>query len=42
MSFDDDHARFRKQNAPQVMAVVRHIALNLLQLTKKPDETAIN
>jgi predicted transposase YbfD/YdcC len=34
MSFDDDHSRIRKQNAPQVMAVVRHIALNLLQLTK--------
>lgn len=34
MAFDDDHSRIRKQNAPQVMAVVRHIALNLLQLTK--------
>lgn len=34
MSFDEDHSRIRKQNAPQVMAVIRHIALNLLQLTK--------
>lgn len=34
MSFNDDHSRIRKENAPQVMAVVRHIALNLLQLTK--------
>lgn len=34
MSFNDDHSRIRKENAPQVMAIVRHIALNLLQLTK--------
>jgi predicted transposase YbfD/YdcC len=34
MSFNDDYSRIRKENAPQVMAVVRHIALNLLQLTK--------
>ena len=34
MSFNEDHSRIRKENAPQVMAVVRHIALNLLQLTK--------
>lgn len=34
MSFGDDQSRIRKENAPQVMAVVRHIALNLLQLTK--------
>lgn len=34
MSFNEDQSRIRKQNAPQVMAVIRHIALNLLQLTK--------
>jgi predicted transposase YbfD/YdcC len=34
MSFGDDQSRIRKENAPQVMAVMRHIALNLLQLTK--------
>ena len=34
MSFGEDQSRIRKHNAPQVMAVFRHIALNLLQLTK--------
>jgi hypothetical protein len=34
MSFGDDQSRIRKENAPQAMAIVRHIALNLLQLTK--------
>lgn len=34
MSFGEDNSRIRKQNAPQVMAIIRHIALNLLQLTK--------
>jgi predicted transposase YbfD/YdcC len=34
MSFGDDQSRIRKENAPQAMAVIRHIALNLLQLTK--------
>ena len=34
MSFGEDQSRIRKENAPQVMAVVRHIALNLLQLKK--------
>lgn len=34
MSFGEDQSRIRKDNAPQVMAVIRHIALNLLQLTK--------
>ena len=34
MSFGDDQSRIRKENAPQVMAVMRHIALNLLQLAK--------
>ncbi|HWY34993.1 MAG TPA: ISAs1 family transposase [Nitrosopumilaceae archaeon] len=34
MSFNEDQSRIRKENAPQIMAIVRHIALNLLQLTK--------
>lgn len=31
MSFGEDSSRIRKENAPQVMAVIRHMALNLLQ-----------
>lgn len=34
MSFGEDQSRIRKENAPQVMAIIRHMALNLLQLTK--------
>lgn len=34
MCFGEDHSRIRKQNAPQVMAVLRHIVLNMLQNTK--------
>lgn len=34
MSFGEDMSRIRKNNGPQIMAVIRHIALNLLQLTK--------
>jgi predicted transposase YbfD/YdcC len=34
MSFGEDQSRIRKHNAPQVMAIIRHIALNLLQLMK--------
>lgn len=34
MSFNEDHSRIRKENVPQVMTIIRHIALNLLQLTK--------
>lgn len=34
MSFGEDQSRIRKNNGPQVMAIIRHIALNLLQLTK--------
>jgi hypothetical protein len=35
MSFGEDQSRIRKENAPQVMAIVRHMALNLLQMQKK-------
>lgn len=34
MSFGDDQSRIRKENAPQIMVIIRHIALNLLQLQK--------
>jgi predicted transposase YbfD/YdcC len=34
MSFGEDQSCIRKENAPQDMAIVRHMALNLLQLTK--------
>lgn len=34
MSFFDDQSRIRKGNAPQIMAILRHIAFNLLQLVK--------
>jgi len=34
MSFNEDYSRIRKGNAPQVMAIIRHIALNLLQRYK--------
>lgn len=35
MSFNEDYSRIRKQNAPHVMAIIRHVALNLLQLGKQ-------
>jgi predicted transposase YbfD/YdcC len=35
MSFNEDMSRIRKENAPQIMAIIRHMALNLLQKTKK-------
>ena len=34
MSFGEDRSRIRKENAPQCMAIIRHIALNLLQSQK--------
>lgn len=34
MSFGEDSSRIRKENAPQIMAIIRHVALNLLQMTK--------
>jgi predicted transposase YbfD/YdcC len=34
MSFNEDYSRIRKENAPHVMAIIRHIALNLLQQAK--------
>lgn len=40
MSFNEDYSRIRKGNAPQVMAIIRHIALNLLQ-QRKPKRQSI-
>jgi predicted transposase YbfD/YdcC len=34
MSFNEDYSRIRKENAPHVMAIIRHLALNLLQRCK--------
>lgn len=34
MSFNEDYSRIRKENAPHVMAIFRHIAINLLQSAK--------
>lgn len=34
MSFNEDYSRIRKKNAPEVMAIIRHLALNLLQRCK--------
>lgn len=34
MSFNEDYSRIRKENAPQVMAILRHMALNILQQGK--------
>jgi predicted transposase YbfD/YdcC len=34
MSFGEDQSKIRKDNAPQAMAIVRHIALNLIQTFK--------
>ena len=35
MSFNEDQSRIRKENAPQNMAVIRHLALNMLRNSKK-------
>ena len=35
MSFNEDYSRIRKENAPHIMAIFRHVALNLLQAAKK-------
>ena len=34
MSFNEDYSRIRKGNAPEAMAILRHIALNILQQGK--------
>lgn len=35
MSFNEDYSRIRKENSPHIMAIFRHIVLNLLQTAKK-------
>ena len=39
MSFNEDYSRIRKENAPHVMAIIRHFALNLLQQHKPPRQS---
>lgn len=39
MSFNEDYSRIRKENAPHVMAIFRHIALNLLQTAKRTEDS---
>lgn len=39
MSFGEDASRIRKNNAPHTMAIIRHVALNMLQNNKKPRES---
>ena len=39
MSFNEDASRIRKENAPHVMAILRHIALNLLQCAKRDSDS---
>lgn len=34
MSFNEDYSRIRKGNAPQIMSIIRHVAINLLQRYK--------
>src|SRR5439155_25678778 len=31
VGFDEDHSRVRKDNAPENMAMLRHVALNILK-----------
>ncbi len=38
MSFNEDYSRIRKENAPQVMAIIRHIVLNILQQGKREQQ----
>lgn len=35
MSFGDDQSRIRKGNAPQNMAIIRHVSLNMIRAVKK-------
>jgi predicted transposase YbfD/YdcC len=38
MSFGEDQSKIRKENAPQNMAIVRHMALNLLRIAKQNNQ----
>ncbi len=35
MSFNDDQSRIRKENAPENMAIIKHIALNMIRKIQK-------
>lgn len=35
MSFNEDYSRIRKENAPHIMAIIRHVTINLLQTAKR-------
>ena len=39
MTFGEDASRIRQHNAPLAIAVVRHVALNLLRLAQRPRES---
>lgn len=39
MSFEDDQSRIRKGNAPENIAVIRHVALNMLRMAKTKRES---
>jgi len=42
VTFNEDNSRIRRKNAPENMAIVRHIALNLLQKFKETTEKRIS
>jgi predicted transposase YbfD/YdcC len=39
MSFGEDACRIRKENAPLAIAIIRHVALNLLQAAKQKHQS---
>ena len=39
MTFSEDNSRIRKGNAPENLAVIRHIALNLLKQDKSSNSS---
>ncbi len=39
VSFGEDQSKIREDNAPQAMAIIRHIALNLIQTFKNKNST---
>ena len=41
VSFNEDHSRIRKDNAPENMAVVRHFALSALKQLPKPKRASV-
>jgi predicted transposase YbfD/YdcC len=39
MSFNEDYSRIRRDNAPQIMSILRHIVFNIIQQGKDPKLT---